>query len=75
MKGEPPYKVWNTAVEMTGVGEKASAADGAAELKRLRAELGADFDAAFRLRMVTARARTLAQLLEEWVYERARLGV
>ena len=28
----------------------------------------------FRLRMLTARAETLEQLLEEWAQERVRLG-
>ena len=36
--------------------------------------LGAKFDSAFRLRMMTARAETLEQLLEEWAQERVRLG-
>jgi len=44
-------------------------------LKKLRGELGAKFDSAFRLRMLTARAETLEQLLEEWAQERVRLGV
>jgi hypothetical protein len=74
MKAPPPFAIWNEAVDMTGYGRKAAAADGAHALKRLRGELGPKFDAAFRLRMMTARAETLEQLLEDWVAERVRLG-
>ena len=70
-----PYQVWNTAVEMSGFGRRAAASDGAAALKRLRKEIGErEFDAAFRLRMTTARAETLEQLLDDWINERTRLG-
>ena len=74
MKGKTPFEIWNAAVDMTGFGRRAAAQDGAAALKRLRAELGAGFDAAFRLRMTTARADSLETLLEDWVNERTRLG-
>lgn len=74
MKGKTPFEVWNAAVDMTGFGRRAAAQDGAAALKRLRAELGSGFDAAFRLRMTTARADSLETLLEDWVHERTRLG-
>ena len=74
MKGKTPIEVWNAAVDMTGFGRRAAAQDGAAALKRLRAELGPGFDAAFRLRMTTARADSLEALLEDWVHERTRLG-
>ena len=75
MKPTPPFAIWNEAVDFTGCGRKASAQDGARALKKLRGELGAKFDAAFRLRMTTARAETLDQLLEDWAQERTRLGV
>jgi len=75
MKPLSPFQVWNEAVDMTGYGRKAAASDGAHALKKLRGELGSRFDAAFRLRMMTARAETLDQLLEEWAQERVRLGV
>jgi len=75
MKSEPPYIVWNESVELTGFGKKASAQEGAAILKRLRAELGKDFDRAFRLRMMTVQAHTLEKLLEDWKNERTQLGV
>jgi hypothetical protein len=71
---QTPYAVWNEAVEMTGFGKLASASDGAKQLKKLRGELGAKFDAAFRLRMMTARAESFDQLMEEWCAERTRLG-
>ena len=74
MKGKTPFEVWNAAVDMTGFGRRAAAQDGAAALKRLRAELGTGFDVAFRLRMTTARADSLETLLEDWVHERTRLG-
>jgi len=74
MKPTPPFVIWNEAVDMTGYGRRASASDGAHALKKLRGELGSKFDAAFRLRMTTARAETLEQLLEDWVAERVRLG-
>lgn len=70
-----PFCVWNEAVDMTGMGKKAAASDGAHALKKLRAELGVKFDSAFRLRMMTARAGTLEELLENWIDERTRLGV
>ena len=70
----PPFSVWNEAVDMTGMGRSASSGDGAKILKRLREELKGKFDAAFRLRMTTARAETLEQLLEDWMAERTRLG-
>lgn len=70
-----PYVLWNTAVDMTGYGTRAAASDGSHALKRLRLDLGAKFDSGFRLRMVTARAHTLEQLLEDWLNERTRLGV
>ena len=74
-KSIPPFVLWNTAVEMTGFGRRASASDGAAMLKRLRDEIGKDaFDAAFRLRMATARADSLEELLADWCEERVRLG-
>ena len=75
MKSNPPYMVWNTAVDMTGCGRHASASEGTAMLKRLRSELGNGFDDAFRYRMITARADTLEQLLGDWINERTRLGV
>ncbi len=75
MKPTPPFAIWNEAVDFTGCGRKASAQDGAHALKKLRAGLGPKFDAAFRLRMTTARAETLEQLLEDWAQERTRLGV
>jgi len=75
MKTDPPYMVWNASAELTGCGRRAASGDGAAALKRLRRELGAGFDRAFRLRMITARAATLEQLLEDWVHERTQLGV
>lgn len=59
---------------MTGFGKNASATEGAKELKRLRKELGSKFTGAFRLRMMTARAETLGQLLKDWTNERTRLG-
>lgn len=74
MKPTPPFQVWNEAVDMSGFGRRAAATEGAALLKRLRSELKTKFDAAFRLRMMTARAQTLEQLLEDWVHERTRLG-
>ena len=74
-KTPTPFEIWNAAVDMTGFGRRAAAQDGAAALKRLRAELGAGFEAAFRLRMITARADSLETLLEDWVHERTRLGV
>ena len=73
-KPTPPFTIWNEAVDMTGYGRRASASDGARALKKLRGELGAKFDSAFRLRMLTARAETLEQLLEDWAQERVRLG-
>lgn len=75
MKPQCPFQIWNDAVDMTGFGRKASASEGAAVLKRLKTELGGGFDSAFRLRMLTARAETLEQLLEDWQHERTRLGV
>lgn len=75
MRPVTPYQLWNEAVDFTGCGRKAAASDGAHALKKLRGELGAKFDAAFRLRMMTARAETLEQLLEDWAQERVRLGV
>lgn len=72
---QPPYTVWNLSVDLTGYGRRASASDGAHALKKLRGELGTRFDSAFRLRMMTARAETLEQLLEDWAQERVRLGV
>ena len=74
-KPTPPYQLWNEAVDFTGCGRKAASSDGAHALKKLRGELGARFDSAFRLRMMTARAETLEQLLEEWAQERVRVGV
>ena len=74
MKAPLPYAIWNTAVDMTGFGQRAAATDGANYLKRLRAELGEEFDTAFRLRMITARATSFDELLENWVNERTRLG-
>ena len=74
MKPTPPFSIWNEAVDFTGCGRKASAQDGAHTLKKLRGELGLKFDAAFRLWMMTARAETLEQLLEDWAAERVRLG-
>lgn len=74
MKTDPPFVVWNAAVDMTGFGRRAAAQDGAAALKRLRLELGTGFDTAFRLRMTTVRADSLEALLEDWLSERARLG-
>ena len=74
-KPTPPFGIWNEAVDMTGYGRRAAASDGAHALKKLRGELGAKFDSAFRLRMMTTRAETLEQLLEEWAQERVRLGV
>ena len=75
-KSTPPYQVWNAAVDMSGFGRRASASDGAAALKRLRGEIGEkEFDAAFRLRMATARAETLEELLENWAHERTVIGV
>jgi len=74
MKQAAPYMLWNEAVDFTGCGRRASAQDGAHALKKLRGELGPKFDAAFRLRMTTARAETLEQLLEDWAQERVRLG-
>ena len=74
-KPTPPYVLWNTAVEMTGFGRRAAASDGAATLKRLRLEIGEKaFDAAFRLRMATARADSLEELLADWCEERVRVG-
>ena len=75
MKPTPPFTIWNEAVDMTGYGRKAASSDGAHALKKLRGELGTRFDSAFRLRMMTARAETLEQLLEDWAQERTRLGV
>ena len=75
MRPVTPYQLWNEAVDFTGCGRKAAASDGAHALKKLRGELGAKFDAAFRLRMMQARAETLEQLLEDWAAERVRLGV
>ena len=75
MKPLTPYQTWNEAVEMTGYGKKAAASDGAHALKKLREALGTKFDAAFRLRMMTARANDLEELLTEWLNERTRLGV
>ena len=72
---QPPYIVWNLSVDLTGYGRRASASDGAHALKKLRGELGAKFDSAFRLRMMTTRAETLEQLLEDWAQERGRVGV
>ena len=74
MKTDAPFLIWNEAVDLTGFGRRAASKDGEKALKRLRAELGAGFDAAFRLRMMTARAETLEQLLEDWANERTRLG-
>jgi predicted outer membrane protein len=74
VKIDPPFMIWNIAVEMTGFGCRAAPKDGERALKRLRAELGKGFDSAFRLRMLTARADTLEQLLEDWANERTRLG-
>lgn len=74
MKNSPPYQLWNEAVDMTGFGRRAAASDGGAYLKKLRAELGAGFDSAFRLRMLTARADSFEELLENWCHERIRLG-
>ena len=74
MKPTPPVGIWNEAVDMTGYGRRASASDGAHALKKLRGELGARFDSAFRLRMMTARAADLTELLEDWLEERTRLG-
>lgn len=59
---------------MTGFGRRAAAADGAAQLKRLRNELGEGFDAAFRLRMTTVRAGSFEELMENWCHERTVLG-
>lgn len=75
MKPTAPYQTWNEAVDMTGFGKKASAQDGAHALKKLRDALGDKFGAAFRLRMMTARANTLEELMEDWADERTRLGV
>lgn len=74
MKPTAPYQTWNEAVDMTGFGKKASAQDGAHALKKLRDALGDKFGAAFRLRMMTARAETLTELVENWCEERTRLG-
>lgn len=74
MKSFSPYLLWNEAVEMSGFGKRAAASDGAAALKRLRTELDKDFEQAFKLRMITARADTLEQLLDDWCAERTRLG-
>jgi hypothetical protein len=74
MKSSAPFAIWNEAVDMTGFGQKAAASDGTHALKKLRAAYGGKFDAAFRLRMATARAETLEQLLEDWCNERTRLG-
>ena len=74
-KSIPPFVLWNTAAELTGFGRRAAASDGAAMLKRLRSEIGEKaFDAAFRLRMATARADSLEELLADWCEERIRLG-
>ena len=74
-KTTPPFQIWNAAVGMTGFGRPASATEGAALLKRLRGEIGEkEFDAAFRLRMATARADSLEELLADWCEERVRLG-
>ena len=70
----PPYQIWNEAVDMTGFGQRAAAKDGAHALKKLRDALKGKFDAAFRLRMMTVRANTLEELLENWADERTRLG-
>lgn len=75
MKDSLPYQLWNAAVDMTGFGRKAAASDASAQLKRLRSELGAGFDAAFRFRMITARADSFEELIEDWINERTRLGV
>lgn len=74
MKPTPPFQLWNDAVEMTGFGRRAAATDGARCLKRLREEMGDKFDSAFRLRMLTARADSFEDLLENWAHERVRLG-
>ena len=70
----PPFVQWNEAVDLTGFGRRAASKDGAHALKKLRDALGTKFDSAFRLRMLTARAESLEQLLEEWTDERTRLG-
>ncbi len=75
MKQVVPYMLWNQAVDMTGVGKKATASTGAGALKRLRQDIGEGFDSAFLHRMITERADTLDELLESWLYERSRLGV
>ena len=74
MKPLLPYQLWNEAVDMTGMGRPASSGDGAKILKRLREELKGNFVSAFRLRMMTARANSLEELLEDWANERTRLG-
>lgn len=74
-KEPPPYQQWNMAVDMTGYGKRASAKDGTHILKRLRELYKTDFKRAFRHRMITARADTFTQLLEDWLHERTRLGV
>lgn len=70
----PPFQIWNEAVDLTGFGRRAASKDGAHALKKLRDALGTKFDSAFRLRMLTARAETLEDLLENWADERTRLG-
>ena len=75
MKPQCPFQIWNEAVDMTGFGSRASSNEGAAILKRLKAELGGKFEQAFRMRMVTSRADSLEQLLQDWLNERTRLGV
>lgn len=69
MKPQAPYLIWNEAAQMTGYGKMASASDGAKALRILREKHGDKFDMAFRLRMMTVRADTLEQLLEDWQYE------
>lgn len=71
----PPFQLWNEAVNLTGFGRRAASKDGAHALKKLRSALGPKFDSAFRLRMLTARAESLEELLENWCEERTRLGV
>jgi len=76
LKPVPPFQQWNEAVDFTGCGCKAAASDGAHALKKLRKEIGeSKFDAAFRLRMMTARANSFEELLTDWCAERTRLGV
>ena len=69
MEKTQPYMLWNQAVDLTGCGKKAKAGDASKALARLRKKHGKDFDSAFRLRMMTARADTLEKLLTDWVFE------